>query len=135
MGAIAEIDMLKILLGRIIIVEAILIGLDPVVLLRIQMNTLDTAHNALTAEPTGWIAIHALSHRIVERVIHTLLQPKTSAIPFLYFINTVITKGRCIIAIREKGPYTIAIVAVQTISCTQPDIAPRIAKNTVYSRI
>ena len=31
MGAIAEIDMLKILLGRIIIVEAILIGLDPVV--------------------------------------------------------------------------------------------------------
>ena len=63
------------------------------------MNALDAADNALTVQPTGGTAVNALRQGVVERIVHTLLQPQVSVIALLNLVNTVVTKRRGVITI------------------------------------
>ena len=116
---------------RVKIIEAILIGLDPVVPLRVHVKALDTAVDALLVQPAGRRTIHLFRGRIIDRVVHALLQPQATTIPLLYLVNTIVAQRGRIFIVGKVGTHPIAIVSVQAIACTQPHIAPRIAQDTV----
>ena len=54
---------------------------------------------------------------------------------FLYLVDTVIAESGGILIIGEERSHTIAIVAVQAITCSKPDISPGITEYTIHCRI
>ena len=81
------------------------------------------------------MAVHLLGHRVVERVVHTLLQPQPTSVPFLNLVDAVVAQRGRILVITEKGSYAIAIVSVQTKTGTKPYIPLRISQNTIHHRV
>ena len=134
-GAVAKRYVLQILSDRIIEVETVLIGLHPVVFLRVEMYALYTAIDALLVQPSRRLAIHLLRHRVVNRVVHALLQPEPAAISLLNLVDAVVAQRGCILVITEKGSNAITIVSVQAETGTKPYIPLRISQNTIHHRV
>ena len=99
------------------------------------MDALDAAHDTLRIQPSCRRTVYGLCHGVVERVVHALLQPEPSTMAFLNLVDTVVAQRRRIPLIREEGPYAIAVIAVQSIACTQPDISSGVTDDAVHHRI
>ena len=86
--------MLDKLALRVVEIEPIVVGLDPEILLRVNMQTLSTTPDTMFAQPTRWRTIDRLRHRIIEREVHAVVNPQIAKIVFLYLVNTVTPKSR-----------------------------------------
>ena len=122
-GAIAKGYVADLLSHWVKIVEAIFISLNPIILLGIYMKALNTAFNTLRIQPAPRISIDFFRHWIIKRIVHTLFQPKSAPMSFLYLVNTVIAQCGRILFIREIRSETIAIITIQAIASSKPHIA------------
>ena len=128
---------LSCLLGLGVIVEdTFLIELNPIVFVMVNIDSL----NGIAAwkkflHDAGHIALELLRHRIVHTVVHSLLQPQTTLGILHNLVGIVVAHRRCIAHTREESLHTIAVITVQTIGGSYPDITMTIAKHAVHLRV
>ena len=60
MGAVAKVDVGQPLRGRVQVVQSVVIGLHPVVLLRVDVDILQTARHAILCQPAHGVTLHRL---------------------------------------------------------------------------
>ena len=96
---IAKLEVLQILGDRVVIIKAILIGLNPIVLLRIEMNAFNASDDSLLVQPACRRTIHLFRHGVIHGVVHTLFQPEPSAIALLYLVHTIVPQRGCILVV------------------------------------
>ena len=135
MRAVAEVDVLHQVLGGVVIVEAVLVGLHPVTLVLVQMDALYATRDTLRIQPASRTAVYRLRHRVVERVVHTLLQPELSAVTFLNLVDTVVAQRGGVLVVGEEGTYAVTVIAVQAIARTQPDVSLGVTEDAVHHRV
>ena len=127
--------MLQILGHGVKIVEAVVKGLHPVVLPRVQVDALNAAGNPLLVEPAGWCAVYLLRHRVIHRVVHSLFEPQPAAVAFLNLVNAVVSQSGSVFLIRKECADAITVIAVQPIACSHPNIAPGVTYDAADHRI
>ena len=131
--AIAHLELLGLLRRRIIIEDSFFVELDPVVLVFVDINSFHgiTSGKELLHHAAG-IPFKLLRDRIVDTVVHTLLQPQTSLYVFHDLLGIVVTHGGRVAHIREEGLHPIAVIAVQAIGCTYPHKTAGVTEDTVH---
>ena len=129
--SVAVLDECTLLRLGVIAVETVGIGLHPQVLLRIDIDAVDTARDAQLGQHRRRIAHRFLRHRVEERVVHALLQPQLSVEILPDHINVVAAQRQRVVGIGIKRTETVAVVTVQTIRGAYPDIALGILEETV----
>ena len=132
---IASLDVRQLLRFGIIAVESILITLHPEASLIIDIETLDTACNTIFWKDITHITLKRFRHRVIDTVVHTLLQPQLTIKSLHDFIGIVVAHGSSITLIRIERLKAIAIIAAKTISGTKPHITSWVTIHTIYLRI
>ena len=124
------------LLGlRIIIVKAFVIRLHIQVLLRVDIETVDTAFDTDLAQDGRRVTHHLLRLGIEHAVVHTLPQPQLSVLILPDVIHIVVTERGRVARIRIEGTEAVAVVSVQTIRRGDPHKSPRILEDIVDLRV
>ena len=123
LSAITVFDECTFLCLGVIAIESVGISLHPQVLLRIDIDTVDTARDAQLGEHRRRIAHDLLRDWVEERVVHTLFQPQLSVDILPDHINIVAAQRQRVVGIGIKRTETVAVVTVQTIRGAYPDIA------------
>ena len=129
--SIAVFDQSEVLLSGVIAIETLVVGLHPDTFLRINIETIDTALDTPLAENGGRIASNLLCNGIKATEIHTLLQPQIAIDILPDLVDIVVTQRGRIIWIRIEGTETVAIISVQTIGGTYPNIALRVLEQII----
>ena len=116
---------------RIIVVKTLVIGLHIQVLLRVDIDTVDTTFDTNLAQDGRWVTHHLLRLGVKHAEVHTLSQPQPSFHILPNVIHIVVTE-RCRVArIRIIGTEAVAVVTVQTIRRCDPHEAFRILKDII----
>ena len=133
--SVAEGEMPEVLRHRIEIVEAVLVALHPVVLLRVEVDALHAAMHTLLVQPTCRRTVHLLRHWVVHRIAHPLLQPEPSTMTFLDLVNAVVAQRGRVLVVTEIGTDAVTVVAVQTEVRTKPHVTLGVTEDAEHFRV
>ena len=108
-----------------------IVSLHPEILLGVDIDTVDTSLNAHFRQDRRRVTRYRLSHRVEDTIVHALTEPQITIDVFPHVIDVVVTQCGCIAGVGEERTETIAVVTVQTIRCTNPDIPLGILEDIV----
>ena len=120
---------------RIIVVKALVIGLHIQVLLRVDIDTVNTAFDTDLAQDRRWVTHRLLRLGIEHAEVHTLSQPQPAVHILPDVIHIVVTERGRVGRIRIVGTETVAVVTVQTIRRGDPHEAFGILEDIVDLRV
>ena len=132
---VAVLNQLVCLLTGIVAVKALIVGLNPETLMRVDIETVDTTLDAPLGKNGGGIAVNLLGNGIEHAVVHTLFEPQLTIAVLPYLVNVIIAQSSGIARIRVISAEAIAIVAVESIAGAYPDESARILEHIVDLRV
>ena len=132
---VAIFDELIGLFARVIAIQALIVGLDPEALLRVDIKTVDITFDAPLRQHRFRVAVYLLGKGVEQTVVHALLEPQHTVGILPYLINQVVTQRGGIGRMRVVDAEAITIVTVQAVRGTNPDKTTRILEHVVDLRV
>ena len=121
---ITQFDGGNLLVIGMVDIHGLLKVLHPDVSLRVDVQPLHiTILDAQLSQFSGSLAFEALRHRVIDTVVHTLSHPQFPVSSFKHTVRIVITHRGGIAQIRIVGFYSIAVITVQAIGCSNPHVS------------
>ena len=132
---VAILNQLVCLLTGIVAVKALIVGLDPEALMRVDIESVDTTLDAPLGQNGGRITVNLLGDGIEHAVVHTLFEPQLTIAVLPYLVNVIITQSSGVAGIRVISAEAIAIVTVESIAGAYPYESTRILEHIVDLRV
>ena len=116
--------MRQLLVLRVIVEDAVVVELGPVVLLFINIQSVDAStRHAQLGQFLLYVTVELLSDGVEDRETHAVLQPELAIVALVDLVDVVVVHGRGVQAVGIEGFNTVAVVAVQSVRRTNPNEA------------
>ena len=116
--------------------EAFLVVFHPEVLLPVDIDTFHrVVHAQIRLQRPSHVTLELLGHRVVDTIVHALLQPQLPVVGLHNLVGIVVAHRRGVALVRIEGLHTVTVITVQSIGRANPYKAFRVAVDAVYLRV
>ena len=129
--AIAFLEVVQLLRAGVIVVETVGTDLHPEVLLAVDIDALHRPIDAHLGKHPVRMAVERLIARIVDAVVHALLQPQLAIAGLLYLLGIVVAHRGGVAVARVVGLDTESVIAVQAVGGAYPQEAAGVSVDAV----
>ena len=133
---VAEVKVGDLLSIGVIIVKSLIVELHPEILLRVDIQLLDTfIETEIFLEFLRGVTFKLFRHGVIHTIVHTLMEPELTVEALHNLRRVIVAHSSSIARVGVERLHTIAIIAVQSVHRADPYVTLRVAERTVHLRV